>query len=113
MCTKGCLQGTRVQFRKQKPTCKAFFTKKKSGSLQFSYGYKFSQLKTSEVQNLKKEEKKKRERKLFILFAVKNPKLEPSFKGLESSAATGHGNISDLHNSVNASGGMTAKRQNA
>jgi len=36
--------------------------------------------------------------------------LKPSFKGLESSAATGHGNISDLHNSVYTSGGMTAER---
>lgn len=36
--------------------------------------------------------------------------LEPSFKRLETSAATGHGNISDLHNSVYTSGGMTAER---
>lgn len=36
--------------------------------------------------------------------------LEPSFKGLESSAATSHRNISDLHNSVYTSRGMTAER---
>lgn len=38
--------------------------------------------------------------------------LEPSFKGLESSAAAGHRNISDLHNSVYTSGGMTVNTHN-
>lgn len=38
--------------------------------------------------------------------------LEPSFEGLESSAATGHGNISDLHNSVHTRRGMTVERHN-
>ncbi len=38
--------------------------------------------------------------------------LEPSFEGLESSAAAGHGNISDLHNSVHTRRGMTAERHN-
>ncbi len=51
---KGCLQVTREQFRKQKPTCKAFYKDNKINQIKFlqlSNGYKFSQLKTSEVQN--------------------------------------------------------------